>query len=601
MDEATDRYVRLVRNHQEDRLIITPPDSMREMIDEMASDPRRPRTAIARFVSRTWAEKQWLDFGAQGEVAYSDAVTKNKEDINRPAHYPTDFGLGLMLHPQETTAGTWTTDTAITNCYTNLASPHPFDPHIHNGHTGADDGFGYLYSTASLFYDQYDLTSRRGGGPRGGFAFTTGPTEGNYPSTILPSPTFNLGRLGYTNGGWNPEGVQWMNRPRRYKLTNLRNNWPHKVFFCRSRQVFNRTIYGPLSEDEATPRSPVVLINGVKPLHGVLGISSTRNMNSPTEIQVKISSVAGRRSGLAKLGDTLQVFLAGRSWANPPLVFTGFVSGISEETSSLTLTALDTLGYLSNEHLRSEPAVGTANISTIIKQVIGESSYYPPIGFIQSEMPFTAPSNLKLKGKTRLGAIQTILNYVNAAPDRFTIYADAYGFIHVAKLPDIDDTDLTPYVAGRLPRTSTPQDYYPTEISRDKNDDDFFNQVTVANDELNFSATETLNSTERPVERYIVDNNITTKEQAKTIARQILIKQGTKDARWTVEGLPERFDFRPGDIIEFASVQGGLAGRKQIMSVSWNYTPTDSTMTLVVGREPADIASFVRLAASKSL
>ena len=30
---------------------------------------------------------------------------------------------------------------------------------------------------------------------------------------VLPQPTFNLGELGFSNGGWNPEGLQYTNRP----------------------------------------------------------------------------------------------------------------------------------------------------------------------------------------------------------------------------------------------------------------------------------------------------------------------------------------------------------------------------------------------------
>ena len=398
MSDENERYTRIVRHPNDDEYVITPPDSLASYVDELSVDPRRPRTAIARFVSRTWAEVQWMNFRNKDAEVEHALTPQDKEDINRPAHYPNDFGLGLILHPNQGT-NIWQTNGPKTYCYTNLASPKPFDPHLHDGYTGADDGFGYLYTTASIFPDQYDLTSRRGGGPRGGFAFTTGPTEGNYPTSVLPNPTFNLGKLGYSNGGWNPEGLQWMNRPRQFQLGNLRNNWPHKVFFVRSRQVMGRTIYGQIAEDEATPRQPTVMLNGSRPLHGVRKITSKEEMNSPRTLSITVSSVAGRRSGVASLGETIQVYLAPRMWSNPPLIFTGFVSGIEETSDEIKLTCMDALGFLANEYITEELSAGVGNIASLIKEIVADSSYKPPIGRMMAELPFTIPVGLKYKAR----------------------------------------------------------------------------------------------------------------------------------------------------------------------------------------------------------
>jgi hypothetical protein len=599
MDEEAERYVRIVRDPDDDEFVITPPDNLKDFVEELGQDPRRPRTAIARFVSRTWAEVQWLNYRARDTVAEHSMNVNDKETINRPAHYPTDFGLGLIPHPDTMTSlsNVWSTAGPTTHCYANLASPKPFDPHLHNGYTGADDGFGYLYASASIFPDQYDLTSRRGGGPRGGFAFTTGPTEGNYPTSVLPSPTFNLGKLGYSNGGWNPEGLQWMNRPRQFQLGNLRNNWPHKVFFVRSRQVFGRTIYGQISEDEATPKTPIVMINGSRPLHGVRTISSKDNLNTPRELTITISSVAGRRSGVASIGETIQVHLAPRMWSNPPLIFTGYVAGIEESSESIRLTCLDALGFLTNEYITEQPAHANGNIATLIKSIVANSSYNPPIARIISDLSFTLPTGLKFKGKTRLAAIQTLLSFVNSGPIQYQIYADAYGYIHVAKKKELHDSTLTPYTAGRVPKTLVPLDFYPTMIERNANDDDFFNKVTIENEGLNISATVSLGS-ERPVHRYIKDDSVTTVAHAETLGRQILLRQGIAYSQWIVEGLPERFDLRAGDIMDFASVDGGLAGRQEIFDVNWEYSTTDSVMTITVGKQPSDIAATMRLASS---
>lgn len=600
MSDENERYTRIVRHPNDDEYIISPPESLASYVDELSDDPRRPRTAIARFVSRTWAEVQWMNFRSKDAEVEHAMTPQDKEDINRPAHYPNDFGLGLILHPKQGT-NVWRTDGPKTYCYTNLASPKPFDPHLHNGYTGADDGFGYLYATGSIFPDQYDLTSRRGGGPRGGFAFTTGPTEGNYPTSVLPNPTFNLGKLGYSNGGWNPEGLQWMNRPRQFQLGNLRNNWPHKVFFVRSRQVMGRTIYGQIAEDEATPKQPTVMLNGSRPLHGVRKITSKEEMNSPRTLSITVSSVAGRRSGVASLGETIQVYLAPRMWSNPPLIFTGFVSGIEETSDEIKLTCMDALGFLANEYITEELNAGVGNIASLIKEIVADSSYKPPIGRMMAELPFTIPVGLKYKGKTRLQAIQSVLNYVNSAPRQYQIYADAYGYINVAEKRELHDSTLTPYVAGRIPRTSVPQDFYPTMVERVTNDSDFFNTVTVENKDGTITATVSLNHQGRAVSKYFKDENVSTQAHAETLARQILMRQGIAYSQWIVEGLPERFDIRVGDVIEFASVDGGLAGRQEIFSIGWDFGVADSMMTITVGRAPPDIASTIRMATNSSL
>ena len=81
----------------------------------------------------------------------------------------------------------------------------------------------------------------------------------------------------------------------------------------------------------------------------------------------------------------------------------------------------------------------------------------------------------------------------------------------------------------------------------------------------------------------------------------MLMRQGIAYSQWIVEGLPERFDMRAGDIMDFASVDGGLAGRQEIFSVNWQFSTEDSNMTLTIGKQPSDIAATMRMAAGISV
>lgn len=601
MGEESERFQRIVRAPVDDPFIITPPKVLLDEAERLGQDPRRPRTAVARWASKIWAETQRERIRRE-PAPVMDNVPSEKELMERPAHYPSDFGLGLIPYPNE--VGGWTLDKTQTTCYTSLSTPRPFDPHLHGDLTSKTVGFGYGYMGTSPFPDRYDIVNRRGGGPRGGFAFTSGPTEGNYPSTILPSPTFNLGELGFSDGGWNPEGLQYTNRPRQMRLTGLRNGWPHKVFFVRSRQVFFRNLYGPIASDEATPRAPTVVINGSTPIHGILAVDSQHDLNTPRRLRVKISSVVGRRSGIANIGDTVQVYAAPRRWANPPLVFTGFISDVEETSNEVVLTCLDTLGFLTNEVLLSDNLVISGDAASVIKGIIAQSSYAPPIGRISTESLVSVPSGLKLEGKTLLDAVQTVLGFINIAPAPMTIYADEKGYIHLRSLAEQDSTSLTPLVGGRMPRTDVPQDFYPTEVERIRGDLDFFNVVTVKNDSLKISVTyppETSSDyPRRPVHRVVRETTVTDARQAEQFAKLMLANNGRSKEQYIVSGLPERFDIYPGDVMEFAT-SAGIAGRHRLFSVGWEYRPDGASMTLNAGRQTANLIATLRYANNLSL
>jgi hypothetical protein len=602
MDDALERFQRLVRRPLSDELVIVPPQPLLDEIERLGQDPRRPRTAIAR-----WASQVWLDTVHEQQrvnpAPTLDASHAEKELMQRPQHYPTEWGLEFIPFP--TDIGGYLNDKIYTHCYTSLSTPRPFDPHLHGTLPAPTLGFGYQFLSASGFPDEYDITARRGGGPRGGFAFTTGPTEGAYPSAVLPQPTFNLGELGFSNGGWNPEGLQWTNRPKRMMLGGLRNGWAHKVMFARSRTVMKRNVYGPVAVDEATPNAPLVVLNGLSAIQGIRRISAKRKMNAPTLLDIDVNNTAGRRSGIAKEGDTVQVYAAPRTWANPPIIFTGFVSSIQEGSDTLTITCSDTLGYLHREVLAATPPYYRQDAGSVIKDIIANSVYNLPVGAVTNDTGFTLPTGLNLANKSRLAAIQTILGLVNSIPRLTVLEADAYGVLHLRTLLEVDDTDVFPLNGGVLPRTGLPQDFYPISVEREDGDIQSFNVVQVINEEASISETIPSPSDSRypsrPVVRMVRDRSIQYVNQARLLGEQLLQQQGASKARWTVIGRPERYDIKPGDVIEFQTAAGALSGRFRVFDVAFNLSTNMTEMTLTVGRPSQDLLTSIRLAGDISI
>ena len=596
-DDSIQRYHRLIRGGS-DPAIITMPQGILDEIERMGSDPRRPQTAIARWASQIWLEHQ-QEAIKNGEAITLDANHAEKELMLRPQHYPTVWGLDLIPFPDD--VGGWALDKTNTLCYTSLSTPRPFDPHLFNMKQDSGQlGFGYHYMSQSGMGETADITSRRGGGARGGFAYTTGPTEGAYPSAVLPQPQFNLGRLGHSAGGWNPEGLQWTNRPKRMRLGGLRNGWAHKVMFARSRQVMHRNLYGEISVSEATPKAPTVVLNGLTDVHGVIELNMKKAFNAPTQIEITINNPNGRRTGLFNRGDTIQIYAAPRTWSTPPLLFTGFVSEIEESSGEINILCLDSLGFLGLEIIKEEVVYFKSDALTILKDLVSNSVYAPPIGRLKNESLITLPKGLTFKGQTRLSAIQTILNIINSTPNKFQIYASPEGYIVVRKLKEVYDTTLTPFIAGRIPRTADTQDFYPTEIERVSGDKTGFNVVVVENPDLNISITVPKVGSARfpsiPVEKVIQDKAITDEQQARMVGEYFLNTQGSNNTRWIVNGIPERFDIEVGDVMEFASSEGNLSGRQRIFDISWNLTVGMSSMTMNVGRQAPDVISALQFA-----
>ena len=603
MDDSIERYRRLVRAPVDDPFILTPPKVMMDEVERLGQDPRVPRTAVARFVAKSWAEqnREGIRRGKDQPVTLAARMSE-KEIMERPAHFPPDFGLSLIPFPSDV-GGSWVQDKLETVCYTSLSTPRPFDPHLHGPMgTPTAAGFGYQYMGSSAFQDRYDITTRRGGGPRGGFSMTTGPTEGNYPSSILPAPVFNLGALGYTDGGYNPEGLQYTNRPKQLRLTGLRNGWKHKAFFARSRQVMFRNVYGPLSEAEATPRAPNIVINGNNPLSGILSVNMSEKMNSSRTLTVTVNSINGRRSGQVKIGDSVQAYMAPKTWANPPLIFTGIVTDISENVGSMTLRCSDSLSLLSNEIIATNSTFSTQDGATVVKNIIASSSYGLPIGQMTVQSRVWVPTQLKLAGKSRLSAVQFVMGFLNSGVNPHILKVSNEGFVEMLPMKDIESTDITPLRGGELPRTTKPLDFYPINIVRSQGDSMIFNVVTVlyGNDgSFTYPAIETSGYPSRPVQIKVKNDALVDDNQAETYAKLLLQNQGRTKVQYTVEGIPERFDIRVGDVMDFATASG-IAGRHRIFAVQWEMSSSGPTMTLEIGKLPPDLVSSLRLAADIS-
>ena len=598
--DSIERYIRLIRKPLSDENIIEPPKVLLDEAERLGQDPRRPPSAIARWVSGLWAEANHARVNWAGLSVSLAASSADRELMSRPSYFPSDFGLDLIPYPDDikpngTDTG-YVKDFIQTVCYTSLSVPKPFDPHIHGDVTATTPGFGYNYQGVSPFPDQYDLTTKRGGGPRGGFAWTTGPTEGNHPSAILPQPTFNLGVVGYSNGGSNPEGVTYTNRPKTMSLGGLRNGWPHKVYFVRSRQVMFRNVYGPMSVTDATPRAPTVVLNGSTTVHGIVSIRSTRKRNSPQEVVIGINNQGGKRGGLFRVSDAIQIFLAPKDTANPPLVFTGYVAQIDEQTRQINVTCRDSLGLLSNETIVTEPTMSRGDVAGLIKYLFAGSAYAPPIGRMISRTRVQIPDNMVFKKKTKLAAIQELVTMCNTTTNPINVYCDRFGVIHMVRETNVDDV-VAPYIAGRHPRTNQPQDFYPTLIEMNKGDFMNFNVATVSNTDGSITVTYPTPGSAtyptRPVETYVTERNVVNEQAARVIAQQILTNQGPKGMRWTVEGLPNRLDMKPGDVLEFASAQ--LSGRYRVFDVSWEMVPGNAPrMTLTLGRSLPALLSTIR-------
>ena len=598
MGAPLERFSRMVRHPSGDENILRPPEGLLTVAEELGRDPRRPKTALARLVSAIWyrqAQDMRTRLSAQESLPM---IAHEREILMRPSHYPTDMGLGFAVHPEQITGF----NQGIVQCFTSLDVPRPFDPNLHGDITTSVPGMGFAYLGTSSWTGRYDITARRGGGARGGFAYTTGPTEGTFPTSVLPQPTFDLGNLGFTNGGWQPEGLKYTNRPKHLRLHGLKNGITHKVMFARSRQVMFRNVYGNLSEDYAQPQAPMIVVNGNKPLKGIKTIALQRAPNAPTIVEFTFSSINGERTGLVAEFDTVQVFLAQENVMNPPLVFTGFVSSIAEGEMEVKVECKDALGYLELETLQREFNYQLEDATAVIRAIVGESSYAVPVNGMLQNSRLRLPVGIKLKGKTRLAAVQTILASINAGARKMFLSTSPTGMPIIEVGIEPKDA-VAPLRGGEFPRTDVPLDVLPIGIVRNQGTDAKFNVAIVENPELQIEAvfpkTTSSDYPNRPVVRRFIEKAATTQFQAELFAKNFLNQQSDLDSSWTVRGIPSRYDIKPGDTIEFATKTAGLSGRYRVFNVKYMVSTTGRNIELNIGRAKTSLVEILRFISDK--
>jgi hypothetical protein len=603
MNGSRERFAVLTRDEEG---VLVPPSRVKEYYEQVGGDPRIPKKAIGRLASTHYKESvehEWQQSNVDWALSlgWADEI----ESAYRPSHYPSTWGLSRIPRADELPWQSWDVDFTRTWCYTSLNIPRPFDPHV-NGLTSSNSvGFGYMYRLGSSWMDRFDIIGRRGGGNRGGFAMTTGPTEGSYPSSILPSPTFDLGKLGYSDGGWQPEGMQYTNRPRRMRLTGLRNGHAHRVYFARSRQVMHRNLYGPISTTNANPRAPMVMVNGLHSMRGIIGISCNKKLNAPTEVRIEVSNPRGIRSGIYEQYDTVQISISPQFSERPPLIFTGFISSI-RESETITITCLDALGYLSLEPLLNNVIGDKVDAAQVIRTIVSGSSYPLSLSRMVSQSRVTMPPNIDLTNKSRLESVLTVLDYINNSPRKLNIAADAHGNISLTTLSDPDDV-AGPLIGGRsdLPlngatNLSKTRDFWVSRASLAQGTDDTFNVATVRNENLNVSSTypspTSADYPSNPIHRVFDEPSASTGEVAEFFAQQYVKMQSLGD-RYVVVGKPERFDIDAGDVMEFFVFDGApMVGKKRIFAITWEWTPNINRMELVVGRPAPSLIGSLRFA-----
>ena len=594
---------------------IVPPQEIMEWIDEQSRDHRVPRTAVARHVASEYQRqvKQRTEEMAQGIQSSAVRSWGQREDDLRASHYPATWGLGFIPRPADMPSGTWKPSLMLTACYTSLNIPRPFDPtYSASGTAMPGSGWMYLDKDGFPFKHGGGATTRRGGGGRGGFAMTTGPLSGNYPSSVLPAVPFNLGVFGFSNGGFNPEGLQYTDRPKEMILTGLRNNWAHEVYFVRSRKVMHRNVYGPIARDNVTPQAPMVLVNGMHPLQGVMSIQCNAKLNAPRVLTITVNSPHGKRIRAVEEHDTIQVFAAPRRWADPPLIFTGFVSETSSTTDTLTIVCLDSLGYLGLEPVMTMPKWHEADVLDIIRDLMATSSYPILVDRVIAETRVRIPEDINLLHKTRLDAVQTLLDLVNHTPRKIRIWADANGRVNIT-LQANPDTATYGYRVGAsvdgagtgMANATDTADVWPIDITARDASSETYNVVTIVNDSLGISVTRPkttdANYPTNPIHRVFSEDAATSTPVAELIAEQRLKTQGYSTRSWTIAGRPERLDILAGEVIDVDSHLADSMGKHLIQELRWSLTSTSVDMTIITGRADPSMLGVLRLTVGTSL
>ena len=342
---------------------------------------------------------------------------------------------------------------------------------------------------------------------------------------------------------------------------------------------------------------------------GVLSIRVRHKLNAPSECIITLSNVRGKRAFTIQRGDRIILKASPSSWTSEigmPPVFYGFVMDIETTNLTYTVVGLDTLGWLTNEIILTNPfTISTrSDGADVLKEIVADSAYSlnDSLAKMLGETRVIMPQSLSVKNNTRLQAMQSVLSLVNSTPRLFRLKGNLSSkLVEFDRLPTLDDTTHVPYIAGRMPRTTAPLDIIPTSVFREESESDLINLVTIQNTAMNISVTEPITSPTNPIHRLFEETMVTDEVSARLFARQIINQQGIDKTRWTVEAIPNRLDIVAGDIIEFQSIEGGLSGKQMVFDLTWTMNTGGCEMVLTVGRQSPDFLTAIRFAAGQSI
>tara|TARA_R110002050_G_scaffold7274_2_gene28412 strand:+ start:20512 stop:21603 length:1092 start_codon:yes stop_codon:yes gene_type:complete len=339
-------------------------------------------------------------------------------------------------------------------------------------------------------------------------------------------------------------------------------------------------------------------------LTGIKSIQYSQNLNSPSTMTIVLNNIGGKRNDVTERQFKIKVdaIAPKMNWlsANPVnWIFFGRVTSIELSATDCVITAMDTLNLLSYEIISKNPTSLTngEDSASIIKEIIGGSSYSIGLEKIIGETKIKMSSGLNLIGKSRLSAIQTILSQLNVSPKKFRFYASKDSeSVAMEELPDPFDSTAFHYLAGRVPYTTAPLDFYPSMIDRIEDNDDIINMVTVKNSEFGIDVTVPSIAPSNVIQKLYTDSTITDESQARLFAQQILRQQGMSKMKWLVEGMPSTFDITTGELIEFQSKEGGLSGQHMVFNISYRFAPSAIFCKMTVGRQNSDLLTTLQFA-----
>ena len=347
----------------------------------------------------------------------------------------------------------------------------------------------------------------------------------------------------------------------------------------------------------------IVTINGSTQQDGIISVRIKRAINAPAQLTLAVNSVRGSRAFEIKRGDTIKVQASPKLQTTIPTIFYGFVTEVDQSNNRMTVNALDTLGRLGQEYITTNPLAVADDVAGVISEIISGSSYSLSIDRIIGHTGINLPDNMNFVGKTRLAAIQMLLQILDNSPNSFLITADENGIL-MRKMFDPFTTGSgfpTAYIGGRFPVAGDSYDFRPTFVDRIEGDLDFFNTVTVSNASKDIRVTEPTTPVANPVEIFVEESSVTDESQARLWARQYLNNRGSRKVQWQVECNPNTFYALPGDVAVFYEVEGGLAGRQLIYDVLLDLDASDAILSLTIGQPAPDIVSTLRLAAGVSV